>query len=50
MPSLAGKVRYAQFLHDASEISFINDKGGFEFLLPGTVIQKLTPVIEVFLD
>lgn len=55
MPCLAGKVEYAQFLHDASEVKF-NPADGFAcskmdniFLLPTVKPDTLIPVIEVFL-
>lgn len=55
MPCLEGKVEYAQFLHDGSEIRF-NPKSGFVcngmgnvFLLPVVKPNVIVPVIEVFL-
>ena len=55
MPCLAGKVEYAQFLHDASEVKY-NSSTGFichtmenTFLLPTKKPDSLVPVIEVFL-
>ncbi len=55
MPCLTGKVEYAQFLHDGSELKF--DPGtGFvcsgmsdTFILPTIKPDTLIPVIEVFL-
>ena len=61
MHNLAGKVEYAQFLHDGSEITF--DEGGAKhfsmgkeegddivaFRLPASQPDVLVPVIEVFL-
>ncbi len=55
MPCLNGKVEYAQFLHDGSEVKF-NPADGFVcskmddiFLLPTVKPDTLIPVIEVFL-
>jgi len=55
MPCLAGKVEYAQFLHDGSEVKY-NPANGFVcskaeniFLLPLVKPDVLVPVIEVFL-
>lgn len=55
MPSLDGKVEYAQFLHDASEIKYNSDSGfvcstmEHVFLLPTIKPDTVVPVIEVFL-
>ena len=49
MENMAGKIDYAQFLHDGSEIS-IREKGDLvTFLTPGIRPSQLVPVIEVFL-
>lgn len=55
MPCLEGKVEYAQFLHDASEVKF-GPRQGFVcnemenvFLLPTVKPNIIIPVIEVFL-
>ena len=57
---LKGKVKYAQFLHDGSEILVDDQVGGFGttqesgdeavFHLPAVKPNCLVPVIEVFLD
>ena len=62
LPGLGGKVEYAQFLHDASEVLFTegqidhfsakNEKGGEDDLilyLPPVKPNSLVPVIEMFL-
>ena len=62
LPGLAGKVEYAQFLHDASEVLFTegtvdhfsakNEKGAEDDLilyLPPVKPHTLVPVIELFL-
>ncbi len=55
MPCLAGKIEYAQFLHDASEVVFketaklVGDSMANTFLLPTVKPHTLVPVIEVFL-
>lgn len=55
MPCLAGKIEYAQFLHDGSEVKFDSSTGfvcntmGNTFLLPTVKPDTLVPVIEVFL-
>ena len=58
---MAGKIEYAQFLHDASEVLFIeNEKWHFSeglvatedlvvFKLPHVKPDVIDPVIEVFL-
>ena len=55
MPCLAGKIEYAQFLHDASEIKYhesaalVGDSMSNTFILPTVKPDALVPVIEVFL-
>ena len=61
LPGLAGKIEYAQFLHDGSEILFADDKlehpGTYAKDLTGTAILHiptikpniLVPVIELYL-
>ncbi len=55
MPCLAGKIEYAQFLHDASELKFhtnaalVGDSMSNTFILPTVKPHTLVPVIEVFL-
>lgn len=55
MPCLAGKVKYAQFLHDASEVKYrsateeFNSTTTSAFILPPVKPDTLIPVIEVFL-
>ncbi len=55
MPCLAGKIEYAQFLHDASEVKFhsnatiVGDSMSNTFILPTVKPHTLVPVIEVFL-
>jgi alpha-L-fucosidase len=48
---MAGKVKYAQFLHDASELLFTETPAG-DVQLQMPVIQPNTPVpvIELFLN
>ena len=55
MPCLQDKIKFAQFLHDGSEVKY-NPKNGFimnrldnAFLLPTIKPDTLVPVIEVFL-
>ena len=49
MENMAGKIDYAQFLHDGSEIE-IREKGDLvTFLTPGIRPNQIVPVIEVFL-
>ncbi len=50
MKDMAGKVDYAQFLHDGSEIT-VRDKanGSVHFLVPGIKPDQVVSVIEVFL-
>ncbi|MDD6799600.1 MAG: alpha-L-fucosidase [Firmicutes bacterium] len=45
----AGKFKYAQFLHDASEIEFKEKDGDTYFILPILKPDIIDPVIEVFL-
>ena len=48
--NLVGKVDYAQFLHDGSEVFAIDSKeGNTWFLLPVIEPDGISPVIEVFL-
>lgn len=55
MPCLAGKIEYAQFLHDASEVKYhesaklVGDSMSNTFILPTVKPDTLVPVIEVFL-
>ena len=49
MPSLKGKIKYAQFLHDASEVLFNETDNDVIFNLPIVINQKYDCVIEVFL-
>lgn len=49
MPSLSGKIKYAQFLHDASEIIFIDEGGDCVFNLSTVLNAHEIPVIEIFL-
>lgn len=55
MPCLAGKIGYAQFLHDASEVKYheraalVGDSMANTFILPTVKPHTLIPVIEVFL-
>jgi alpha-L-fucosidase len=55
MPCLEGKIEYAQFLHDASEIKFrkvvegVEDANANSFILPTIKPNVVVPVIEVFL-
>lgn len=55
MPCLAGKIEYAQFLHDGSELKYDSSTGFVcstmqnTFLLPTKKPDTLIPVIEVFL-
>ncbi|MBE0712354.1 MAG: hypothetical protein MUQ25_16595 [Candidatus Aminicenantes bacterium] len=50
---MAGKVRYAQFLHDASEIRFNpgsgEDAGNLSLVLPVRKPPVEIPVLEIFL-
>lgn len=50
MENLAGKIDYAQFLHDASEIRFReNPDGSVNFIIPGIKPEQTVSVVEVFL-
>nr|MCR5485085.1 alpha-L-fucosidase [Clostridiales bacterium] len=50
LPDLAGKIEYAQFLHDGSELKFDeDDNGGVEVYVPRVKPDQLVPVIELFL-
>ena len=55
MPSLKGRVKYAQFLHDASEVEFLDNTVVYStnyenlFWLPDVKPNVTIPVIEVFL-
>ena len=50
MEGMAGKVDYAQFLHDASEIQFREKAdGSVNFLIPGIKPNQVISVLEVFL-
>lgn len=46
---LAGKVDYAQFLHDGSEVLYKEENGAVVFELPVISPQEITPVIELFM-
>jgi alpha-L-fucosidase len=49
-PGLAGRVEYAQLLHDASEIRFINEENGtLTLTVPNDKPKVEIPVIELFL-
>ena len=48
---MAGKVRYAQFLHDASELLFEDmENGDVRIQLPPVKPDMIVPVIELFLE
>ena len=48
--NLDGKVEYAQFLHDGSEILFDGEKdGSVSFKLPAIKPDVVVPVIEIIL-
>lgn len=49
MKSLLGKIEYAQFLHDGSELLFDETEGTVKIDLPINCVQKPIPVIEIFL-
>ena len=50
MANMAGKIDYAQFLHDASEIQIREKKdGSVRFLIPGIKPKQEISVVEVFL-
>lgn len=53
MPGFKSKVRYAQFLHDNSQLIIERDKGGSDDLvlkMPETKPQYDIPVIELVLQ
>ena len=50
MENLAGKIEYAQFLHDGSEVRYINKgENDVVFSIPGIKPDCVVPVIEVIL-
>lgn len=50
MGNMAGKIDYAQFLHDASEIRYRENRDGtVNFLIPGIKPNQTISVVEVFL-
>lgn len=50
MGNMVGKIDYAQFLHDASEIRYReNGDGSVNFLIPGIKPDQTISVVEVFL-
>lgn len=50
MQNMAGKIDYAQFLHDASEIRFReNADGSVNFIIPGIRPDQTISVVELFL-
>jgi alpha-L-fucosidase len=49
LPGLAGRVEYAQFLHDASEVSMSPQEGTLTLNLPTVAPPVAIPVIELFL-
>ena len=51
LPKMAGKVRYAQFLHDASELLFEDlENSDLRIQLPAIKPDMIVPVIELFLE
>ncbi len=51
LPKMAGKVRYAQFLHDASELLFEDlENGDVRIQLPPVKPDMIVPVVELFLE
>lgn len=51
MANMAGKIKYAQFLHDGSEIRFRkNDDNSVNFIIPGIKPDQTISVVEVFLN
>jgi alpha-L-fucosidase len=50
LPGLAGRVEYAQFLHDASEVSMSPQEGTLTLNLPTVAPPVAIPVIELFLN
>lgn len=49
LPGLQGKIDYAQFLHDDSEVRFEEKENGVEIHIPRVKPDSLVPVIELFL-
>jgi alpha-L-fucosidase len=50
MKHMAGKLDYAQFLHDASELRFReNADGTVNFIIPGIRPDQTISVVELFL-
>lgn len=49
LSGLAGKVEYAQFLHDASEILFDEEKDDILLKVPALKPGQIVPVVELFL-
>jgi len=51
LPDLGGKVEYAQFLHDGSELRFETEKdsGALLLHLPALAPNQIVPVVEIFL-
>jgi alpha-L-fucosidase len=49
LPGLAGRVEYAQLLHDASEVSMSAQEGTLTLNLPTVAPPVAVPVIELFL-
>lgn len=49
LPGLAGKVDYAQFLHDNSELLFSEDKGDVVISMPALKPSFVVPVVELML-
>ncbi len=47
--NLSDKIDYVQFLHDGSEIKYTVKDGTVAFEMPVLMIQKIVPVIEIFL-
>ena len=49
LTKMAGKVKYMQFLHDASEIRYTEEKGDVFLELPARKPSVEIPVVEIFL-
>ncbi|MEI6177684.1 MAG: alpha-L-fucosidase [Verrucomicrobiota bacterium] len=49
LTKMAGKVKYMQFLHDASEIRYTEEKGDVVLELPARKPSVEIPVVEIFL-
>lgn len=49
LPGLAGKVKYAQFLHDASELHFTEEGEDIILQLPIVAPNQIVPVVELIL-